>query len=129
MTRFRLYILGSGVLGLLAGAALIALSFWLVHSKPILPLLPFPTVALLFGLTFAAFSLVEMPMMIYTMRRLVIERQKNRTVVVFLNALYVFFAAVYAAPVIVLTGSLGWGLFLAILSLARFVSSLLFIHE
>ena len=52
-----------------------------------------------------------------------------------LNALFVFspyrhgVAAVYGAPVLLLTGDLGWGLALCGLGLLRFVASQLFVHE
>jgi hypothetical protein len=63
------------------------------------------------------------------MRRLATERPDNRGVVMGLNALYVFFAAVYGLPVLLLTGSVAWGLALCALGLVRFVASLLFVHE
>jgi hypothetical protein len=67
--------------------------------------------------------------MVFTMRRLVAERPDNQGVVMGLNALYVFFAAVYGAPVLLLTGSITWGLTLCALGLVRFIASLVFVHE
>ena len=126
MSRFRLYLLLSGLIGLFACAMLAAVSVWLVASARFKPLLPIPAVALLFGVVFAAFSLAEIPMMVYAMRRLVVERKRNYTFVLILNGTYVFFAAVYGVPVLLLTGSIGWGLALSSLSILRFFSSLLF---
>ena len=92
-------------------------------------LLPYPSVTLLLALVFGGFSLAEIPVMVFALRRLLIERQGNRGVVLALNALYVFFAAVYGLPVLLLTGSLGWGLALCGLGAVRLASSLLFLRE
>jgi hypothetical protein len=80
-------------------------------------------------IVFGGFSIAEIPMMIFAMRQLAAERLENRGVVLGLNALYVFFAAVYGVPVLLLTGNIGWGLALCGLGLVRFVTSLAFVHE
>jgi hypothetical protein len=129
MSRFRLSLLLSGLVGLLACALLAAVAAWLVTSGRIKALLPYPMVSLLFGLVFGGISLAEIPMMVFAMRRLMAERKENRGVVLGLNVLFVFFAAVYGLPVLLFTGSLGWGLALCALGLVRFVASLLFVHE
>jgi len=84
-------------------------------------------VVLIFTLIFGAFSIAEIPVMVFTMRRLAVERQDNRSLVVGLNALYVFFAAVYALPVLLLTDSIPWGLALSTLGIVRFFTSLHFV--
>ena len=117
----------SGLIGLVAGGLLVAGSVWIVSERFIPILLPFPLTTWLLGLPFAAVSVAEIPMMVYTMRRLLVERSTNYGLVLGLNALFVFFAAVYALPVLLLTGSLGWGLALYGLSFARLIASLIFL--
>ena len=129
MSRFRRNLLLSGLGGLLVSLLLAGISSWMVASGLLQPPLPYPTVGLLLALILAGFSLAEVPMMIVVMRRLATERTDNGLVVPALNALYVLFAAVYGAPVNLLTGSLGWGLGLCALSTVRFVTSLAFIKE
>jgi hypothetical protein len=80
-------------------------------------------------IVFGVFAVAEIPMMIFAMRRLAAERMENRGVVLGLNGLYVFFAAVYGVPVLLLTGSVGWGLTLCGLGLVRFGASLAFVPE
>jgi hypothetical protein len=126
--RERIFLLLSGLAGLLACALLAAGCAWLVSSASFHVLVPFPNVALLVALVLGSFSLAEIPMMVFLMRRLLAERKGNLGVVVGLNALYIFFAAVYGAPVLLLTGSLGWGLALCSLGLVRLASSLLFVR-
>ncbi|MGD9315549.1 MAG: hypothetical protein PVG56_01845 [Anaerolineae bacterium] len=129
MSRFRRHLLLSGTVGLLACGLLAAGATWLVVSGTLEPPLPYLAVTLLVVVVFGAFSVAEIPMMIFAMRRLAIEREENRGVVLGLNALYVFFAAVYGVPVLLLTGSVGWGLTLCGLGLVRFAASLAFVHE
>ena len=129
MTHFRRYLLLSGLAGLLACALLAAVAAWLVAGNRVKAPLPYSTVTWLLALIFGGISLAEIPMMIFALRRLLVERKGNRSVVLGLNALFVFFAAVYGAPVLLFTGSLAWGLALCALGLVRFVSSLLFVRE
>ncbi|MBN1139768.1 MAG: hypothetical protein JXM73_24565, partial [Anaerolineae bacterium] len=56
-------------------------------------------------------------------------RSKNQALAFKLNAVFVFFAAVYGTPVLLLTGNLSWGLALCTLGLARLAASLLFVRE
>lgn len=129
MSRFRRQLLGSGTAGLLACGLLAAAATWLVTSGTLEPPLPHQAVTLLVVMVFGAFSIAEIPMMVFAMRRLAVERKENRGVVLGLNALYVFFAAVYGVPVLLLTGSVGWGLALCGLGLVRFAAGLAFVHE
>jgi hypothetical protein len=129
MSRLRLRLLLSGCLGLLACALLAALAAQLVANDIIRPLLPIPAVTVLLGVMFGGFSLAEIPIMVFAMRRLLVERQGNHVIVLALNALYVFFAAVYGVPVLLLTGDIGWGLALCSLGILRLVSSLVFVHS
>jgi hypothetical protein len=126
---FRRNLLLSGLAGLLSSGLLTVVAVWLITANIIQILLPYPAVALLLALVFGGFSVAEIPMMIFVMRRLIVERRGNDRIVLGLNALFVFFAAVYGAPVLLLTGSLGWGLALCGLAIIRLLGSLLFVHE
>jgi uncharacterized membrane-anchored protein len=129
MGRFRRNLLLAGVGGLLASLLLAAVSTWIATSGILIPPFPYRVVTLLLIVVLGGFSLAEIPMMIFVMRRLSAERPDNHRVVVGLNALYVLFATVYGVPVILLTGSVGWGLALCALSVVRFVTSLAFVQE
>jgi hypothetical protein len=129
MSLFRRNLLLSGLAGLLACGLMAGISTWLVAYGIINPPLPFPIVASLTALVFAGFSLAEIPIMVFGMRRLLVERRDNQHVVLGLNTLYVFFAAVYGVPVLLLTGSVGWALALCGLGLLRFATSMFFVRE
>lgn len=128
MSRFRRHLLLSGLGGMLACGLLLAVSIWLVAAGILEPPLPLLAVTLLVGIVFGAFSLAEIPMMIFAMRRLALERPENHSAVFGINALFVFFAAIYGVPVLLLTGSTGWALVLCAFGLVRFATSLAFIH-
>jgi hypothetical protein len=119
----------SGLTGLFAAALLAAASAWLVADGVIPILLPNPTVILFLGVLFGAVSVAEIPITVFAMRRLLVAGGRNRGLVPGLNALFCFFAAVYGLPVLLLTGSLGWGLALCSLAAARFAASLLFVRD
>ncbi len=127
MDRFQRNLLFGGAGGLLICFLLLAVGIWLVQSGIVRPLLPYPSIALLTALTLGLFSLAEIPMMVFTMRRLLIERTENRGVVLGLNLLYVSFAGVYAVPVVLLTGYVGWGVALGALGVIRLVTALIFV--
>lgn len=129
MSPFRHNLLVSGLVGLIACGLLAVVGTWLVTNHILIPLLPIPLVALLTAIIFGIFSLAEIPLMVFAIRRLAAERPDNRGVVMVLNAFYVFFAAVYGLPVLLLTGSVAWGLALCALGLVRFMASLLFVQE
>ena len=127
--RLRLNLLLSGLAGLVVSGLIAATSIWLVSSGTIPVLAPFPIVTLLLAVVLGAFSIAEIPMMVFLMRRLLIERPENRAVVFGLNVLYVLFASIYGAPVLLLTGSLGWGLALCSLSVVRLATSILWVPQ
>jgi hypothetical protein len=120
-----------GLTGLGAGAALTAAVVWLTASGRV-PRVVSPgwgTWALL-GFVLL-FSLAEMPMMVFALRRMADSaptRAASRIGIV-ASAAFVFFAAFYAAPFIVLTGQLAAGVALAGLCLARLVCVLIFVPE
>ena len=129
MSPFRRNLLLSGLAGLFACGFVTAIAIWLVASGTVKPPLPYPAVTLLFVVIFGAFSIAEIPMMVFAMHRLVIEREGNYGVVIGLNALYVSFGGVYALPVVLFTGSVVGSLALSTLGIFRFVASLLRVKE
>lgn len=129
MSRFRRNLLLSGLAGLMACGLLAAVAALLVAGGTVRALLPYPTLVLLLVLIFGGFSVAEVPMMVFAMRRLLAERKRNHGFVLGLNAFYVFFAAVYGAPVLLLTGNLSWGLALCGLGILRLVASLALVRE
>lgn len=129
MTRFRLNLLLAGLGGLLIGGLLAAISAWLISRGIIRPPLSHPAVTLIAVLIFGGFSLAEIPLMVYAMRRLILERPGNHRIVFGVNALYVFFAAVYSVPVFLLAGNRTWGLIVCSLGLVRLGTSLIFVRN
>ncbi len=129
MTRFRRNLLLAGLSGLLVCGVAALLSAWLVTTEIIKPPLSHPVVTLLLAFIFGSFSLAEIPMMVFSMRRLSVERSSNHVLVWGLNGFYVFFAAVYGVPVLLLSGSVGWGLILCGFGILRFVASMFYVHE
>jgi MFS family permease len=129
MTRFRRRLLLSGFAGLMANAALAALAAWLIGSEIVQAPLLHPLVTVIAAAALGGLSLAEMPMMVLAIRHLAAERPNNQAFALGLNTTFIFFAAVYGVPVLLLTGDLGWGLALCALGLARLAASLLFVHE
>jgi hypothetical protein len=129
MTRFRRRLLLSGLAGLTADAALAALASWLIAGGVVQAPLPHPLVTLLATAALGSLSLAEIPMMVLAIRHLAAERPGNQALALGLNAVFIFFAAVYGVPVLLLTGSLVWGLALCALGLVRLAASLLLVRE
>jgi hypothetical protein len=135
MDRLRRDLLLTGLAGLLLAALLASTAAWLVTSGTLKPPLSSPIFSWMFAVVFGAFSVLEIPLMVFAMRRLELERrpqpgsagQGNRPAVLGLNALYVLFAAVYALPVMLFTGSLSWGLALCSLAVVRLAASFFFV--
>jgi hypothetical protein len=120
----------TGLIGLLGAVLLTALALLLMQAN----FIPILVSNSLYGwglfLFLLFFSVVEIPVMILGMRRMAASSNpKAKYVTLAVNAGYVFFAAVYAIPFILLTGWLGWGVALAGLTVIRFVSSILFLPK
>lgn len=126
MKRSRVVLTGS--IGLI-GAVILTAFCLLVMARAWIPaLLTGPYLVWGMFLFLAAFSVAEIPMMIFAMRRMVASANPRATFLVLLTtAAYTFFASVYAAPFILLTGQLWAGAALAGLSLARFVAATAFL--
>jgi hypothetical protein len=126
---FRRILLGSSLVGLLLNGLLAACATWLVTSGSLKVLLPQPLIALLLAVIFGGLSLAEIPVMVFAMRHLLATQQGHHAFVLGLNVLFIFFAAVYGTPVLLLTGSLAWGWILCGLGLVRLAASQLFVRE
>ncbi|GAB4458592.1 MAG: hypothetical protein Kow0031_38920 [Anaerolineae bacterium] len=124
----------SGLPGL-AGAILLTAACVAVMTASLIPvLLTGPLLVWGLFLFLLTLSVLEIPLMIFTMRRMAASANpRAATVVLLTNMAYTFFAAVYAAPFILLAGStqteLGAGIALAALSFVRFISSLVFLRN
>lgn len=125
---FRRSLLWSGLAGLCFDGLLTALATWLVAGGIIRPPFPQPVITLVLALILGGISVGEIPVMILAMRHLAAERPGNQLLVVGLNTVYVFFAAVYGLPVLLLTGSRVWGWLLCSLALVRLATSLILVQ-
>jgi len=126
MTTFRRRLVLSGLAGLTANAALAAFATWLIAKGLVKAPLPYPLVTLVAVAALGGLSLAEIPLMVVAIRHLAAQRSNNQALALGLNGVFVFFAAVYGVPVLLVTGSLGWGLALCALGLARLLAGLLF---
>lgn len=118
----------TSLIGLTGAVLVTALCIFVMRWNLIPPLVTdtFYAWGLLLFLLF--FSLAEIPVMVIGIGRInASANPKARYVALLVNAGYVLFAAVYAAPFILLTGWLGTGTGLAALSIVRFASSLVYL--
>lgn len=120
--RLRSRLALSGGLGLVGGAVLTGGALFLWRQMVQKPLLTGWGAWLLLAFLLG-FSLAEIPIMIIGMRHMR-GSQAGMRLAVLTNAAFTFFAAVYAAPFLLLTGRMGIGLALASLSLLRLAASL-----
>lgn len=126
MSRHRIIL--TSLIGLVGAVLVTALCVLVMVWQLIPPLVTDPLYALGLLLFLLFFSLTEIPMMIIGVRRIAASANpKAKYVALLVNAGYVLFGAVYAAPFILLTGWLGMGTALAALSLVRFVSALVYL--
>jgi hypothetical protein len=128
MSRNRIVL--TGLIGLAGAVILTAFCLLLMvwQTIPVLVANPIYVWALLLFLL--AFSVAEIPVMIFGIRRIAESANpRAKYVALLLNSGYVFFGAVYAAPFILLTGRLGLGTALAALSLVRFASAIIFLPK
>ncbi len=129
MTGFRRRLLLSGLAGLLADAALAGPAAWLIAGGVVKAPFPHPLVTLLATVVLGGLSLAEIPMMVLAIRHLAAQQPSNQKLALGLNAVFVFFAAVYGVPVLLVTGSLVWGVALCALGILRLAAGLLFVRE
>ncbi len=130
MTRSSL--VWTGLLGLSGGIILTLLAVGVMIQGWIPVLLSRPLFVWALFLFLLTLSVLEIPLMIFSMRRMIDSpNPRAKYVVLITNVAYVSFAAVYAAPFILLTGSsqleIAAGLILGSLCIVRFISSVVFI--
>jgi hypothetical protein len=98
--------------------------------KTIPALVTSPVYVWVLWLFLLGFSIAEIPIMIFGIRRIAASANpRAKYVALLLNSGYPFFGAVYAAPFILLTGRLGLGMALAALSFVRFASAVIFLPK
>jgi len=123
--KLRSQLAVSGALGVMGGAALMGGALFLLQRTGLRPLVAGWAAWLLLAFLLA-FSLAEIPTMIFGMRYLG-DSVSGKRLVVLINAAFTFFAAVYALPFLLMTGRVGIGMALAALSLVRFAGGLWFV--
>jgi hypothetical protein len=128
----RRSIITTGLIGLGGAVLLAAASIWVMLQGWIPPLLSQPQYVWGIFLFLLAFSLLEIPVMIFSMRRMIASiNPRAKYVVMATNAGYTLFAGVYAVPFILLAGhswlELGSGALMAALSFVRFFTSMVFL--
>jgi hypothetical protein len=127
MTRINVVL--TGLLGLI-GAVIFTAFCILVMVQGWIPAIldSYPLMVWGLFLFLAVFSVAEIPVMIFGMRRMAASTHpRAKLIALVTNIGFTFFAAVYAAPFILLTGYLWAGVALAALSLARYVSAIIFL--
>ena len=120
--RLRSRLALSGLAGIAGGAALMGGALFVLQRSGLPPLVTGRATLVLLGFVLF-FSLGEIPMMIYAMRRLGSTAGGARPAVL-TNAAFTFFGAVYAAPFLLLTGQVEVSLALAGLCLVRLAGAL-----
>jgi hypothetical protein len=126
----RASIVLTGLVGFIGAVVLTALCLFIMAQGWMPRLVSRPVFLWGIFLFLAFFSIVEIPLMIYAIRRIAVgSSPKARYIALLTNIGYVFFAAVYAAPFILLTGELWFGAALATLSLARLITAIIFLPQ
>jgi len=124
----RRNILITGLIGLVGAVFLTALCLFVMANEWLPVLIDDTSLAWGIFLFLTFFSVAEIPLMVYGIRRIGESAQASaRYIALVATAGYCFFGAIYAAPFILLTGGLTLGAVLASLSFARFVSAVVFI--
>jgi hypothetical protein len=122
----------SGLLGLIGSLLLTAVSVAVMVLGYIPVLLQQPLFIWGLFLFLLLLSVLEIPVMILALRRMATSTgPKTNYITMLTNMAYTFFAGVYATPFILLTGAT-WqellaGIGLALLSIVRFITSLVFV--
>ncbi len=130
MSRFSL--ISTGLPGLI-GSMLLTFTCIFVMAQGLIPaIISRPLIVWGLFLFLLTFSVLEIPIMIFSMQKMIESvNPKAKYVVLLTNTAYTFFASVYAAPFILLTGQssleIAAGGALASLSIVRFITSLVFL--
>ncbi|MBN1219283.1 MAG: hypothetical protein JXM69_10175 [Anaerolineae bacterium] len=118
----------TGLVGLVGSVLFTAFCILVIVQGWIPIILTSPLVGWGVFLFLAIFSVAEIPVMIFGMRRIAASANPRAKYVALLtNVGFTFFASVYAAPFILLTGNVWAGAALAALSLARFIAAVVFL--
>jgi len=130
MTRSS--VVWTGLLGLSGGVLLTLLCTAVMVQGWIPVLISRPLFVWALFLFLLTLSVLEIPLMVFSMRRMADSpNPRAKYVVQVTNVAYISFAAVYAAPFILLTGSsqleIAAGLILGSLCFVRFISSVVFL--
>jgi hypothetical protein len=120
----------TGLVGLIGAVGLTALCLFIMAQSWLPRLVSRSVFVWGIFLFLAFFSIIEIPLMLYAIRRIASgANPKARYIALPTNVGYVFFAAVYAAPFILLTGEVWFGVALAMLSLARLIAAIIFLPQ
>ena len=126
----RASVVVTGLIGLFGAVMLIALCLFIMVQAWLPALINRPVFVWGFFLFLIFFSLAEIPLMIFGIRRVAVSANpKAKYVALLTNVGYVFFGAVYAAPFILLTGQVIPGTVLAALSLVRYIAAVIFLPQ
>ncbi len=118
--------LASGA-GVALGAIVIAATVLFRPAEWLAFLAPYPIAHWATFVFFGGVSLIEMPLMIFTLRKLIADGVSS-VVILLIVAAFVFFASVYALPNLLLTKNLWMGITLSTLILLRWILSVIFLH-
>jgi len=126
MTRTSIAL--TGLVGLIGAVVVTGFCIYVVTQPWYPTIITNSSVILVLFLFLAVFSVAEIPIMIYGLRSIAASSNPRAGIIVLITtAGYTLFAAVYAAPFILLTGNLWAGVALAGLSLVRFISAVTFL--
>jgi hypothetical protein len=126
MTRTRIAL--TGLAGFIGAVISTVFCIGVVRQAWYPPLITNSVIVLSLFAFLAVFSVAEIPVMIFGLRRLAASGNPRTNIIVLITTgAYTFFAAVYAAPFILLTGNLWAGAALAGLSVVRFISAVTFL--
>ena len=128
MSRNRIIL--TGLVGLVGAVILTILCLLVMVWKTLPVLVTNPIYVWGLWLFLLGFSVAEIPIMIFGIRRIAASANpRAKYVALLVNSGYPFFGAVYAAPFILLTGRFGLGTTLAALSFVRFASAVIFLPK
>ena len=128
ISRKNLFI--TSLLGLIGAILLTALSIIVVRLEWLPIIFSYHILAYIFCASFFILSIAEIPLMLYAMYQ--IAKSDNPSAgkaLLGTNVIYVAFGAIYGAMFILLSGSAELGIALAMLSLVRFATSLIFLRN
>ncbi|GEM_PF-1845442 len=118
----------SNLCGLICAILVTVLGLGVMAFGWLTPLVVEPVMVVGLFIFLAVLSLAEIPMMIFSIRQMSASlNPKINYALIITNFGYTFFASVYAVCFILLTGRLWSGALLAMLSLVRFISAMLFV--